>query len=938
MSCRSNAAVFNKIRARIMKMRRLYFAVSFLFFVLDTAATPVYHPYVDTLSNASTASSLYATWNNNAWTLVSGTNFVTSTLCFKQTFGKTSTCSTSDGFSVSVPVSIGGVPTLDTSIADAYVMSFLDPTSMPPSACNATYQGVYGVTLPKANGFHLVIDLYNNGDGVGYKVYSTTPTTATLITSNIDTGQSGVNILTSAAVKNAYATHTIDVYNGLVTWSVGGSPVFSGLSAAAIPSNFFIAFGANTGGSNSYQKIGGNLTYGCTAFPSPPPPSPPGPPLPPPPRPPPPSPSPLVATSVCGDARSGGSTNNNPNANISLSLTCPAGGIVTAVQTALWGEASGSCGGTWTPVCNPISILPTISASCLYQSTCTVYQDPAWGIPCSGFPNYFVVQVLCTPPPPPPPLLQLPTPPPSPPPPSPPKPPPPSCANSTVVTTGNFPTAPATVTLGPAINVTITAGIIYGGAIGPGNYATGSVFPYGSDWIIGANNDRFFKMVLVQVTVNAGIAVASWSDAGYVGILATIDSATVSAAWSAKTRMAQSGYNVQNVSATLVTSGACVPTPPSPPAIVMPVTGGLTAWYDASVGVSSNSWADKSGNGRNATTTGVSSTRSQTGGASCPSNYVYGSSTSSVIFGVSIPSLPYSACGVSKYVGGASGRIFSSATGGTNTVLGHYFGGVGNTYIGAHWATSGSIANTTDWLITCVSVSSSTTSNSLYNGVDRTLDTGGYLAPVTLGINQYSPVEASDFAAAELITWNVSLSASQLWQVSNYLSSKYCVPISNAPPPPSLPPLPPPPSPPPPSPKKPPPPSPPPPSPSPSPTKPPPPSPPPPPSKVPSSSPSPTNPPPMPAPFPHPAALPKREEKKKLRGPALVAAVVVPLALLMCSCFVCFLVYWHKGTEDDGKLEEEKDKRFVGPGGPRSGPVKFISSARAGRRGWATLV
>ena len=96
------------------------------------------------------------------------------------------------------------------------------------------------MSLAKANGFHLAVDLYNNGDGVGYKVFSTTPTTSTLITSNVANGQAGVNLLTSAAVKNAYATHTIDVFNGLVNWSIGGTSVFTGLSAAAIPSNFFL--------------------------------------------------------------------------------------------------------------------------------------------------------------------------------------------------------------------------------------------------------------------------------------------------------------------------------------------------------------------------------------------------------------------------------------------------------------------------------------------------------------------------------------------------------------------------------------------------------------------------------------------------------------------------------------------------------------------------
>jgi hypothetical protein len=271
---------------------------------------------------------------------------------------------------------------------------------------------------------------------------------------------------------------------------------------------------------------------------------------------------------------------------------------------------------------------------------------------------------------------------------------------------------------------------------------------------------------------------------------------------------AGAGYGVGNVVVQYLQSCALPPSPPSPPSpplySFMPVTAGLTSWYDVSSAYpSSNVWADKSGNGRNGTMVSIGALLSQTagtGGSSCAFNTVTGATTSRVAFGISIVAFPFSLCGVSRYTPGLNQRIFVTATSGTNSLFGHYNGLAGIVFMSGfatNAATSNVAGSATDWVVTCVSAASSSSVVVYINGVDRTVARTGFVVPQQLGINTYLVSDAysdlSTFAATELLTWNVSLSTSQLWQVSSYLSTRYCLPLSTAPPPPSPPPSPPPP-------------------------------------------------------------------------------------------------------------------------------------------------
>jgi hypothetical protein len=263
---------------------------------------------------------------------------------------------------------------------------------------------------------------------------------------------------------------------------------------------------------------------------------------------------------------------------------------------------------------------------------------------------------------------------------------------------------------------------------------------------------------------------------------------------------------VGNVVVQYLQSCALPPNPPQPPSpplySFMPVTAGLTSWYDTSSAYpASNVWADKSGNSRNGTMIGIGALQSQTagtGGSSCAFNTVTGATTSQVEFGISITAFPFSLCGVSRYTPGANQRILVTATSGTNSLFGHYNGLAGIVFMSgfATNATTSNVAGSaTDWVVTCVSAASSSSVVVYINGVNRTVAGTGFVVPQQLGINTYisnsAYADLSTFAATELLTWNVSLSTSQLWQVSSYLSTRYCLLLSTAPPPLSPPPLPP---------------------------------------------------------------------------------------------------------------------------------------------------
>ena len=217
------------------------------------AVSPVYYPYSIDLSQSSSfqvgqGSTTNPVYQSGAVTILSGSSSNFNGLCLQQTFITNATCSTSNGFSLSFQYSVGPIPSGTYSIADGFAIAFLSPSDVPPSTCaieswGQNNQYSQGVVVPKYNGLSLVTTLY--GGSVGYSAAATTTGGWTGLATNM---ASGTAILTNYAVKNAFVTHTVDVYGGYLTWRIGGSVVLSGVSAASIPQTFFVAFMGNCGG------------------------------------------------------------------------------------------------------------------------------------------------------------------------------------------------------------------------------------------------------------------------------------------------------------------------------------------------------------------------------------------------------------------------------------------------------------------------------------------------------------------------------------------------------------------------------------------------------------------------------------------------------------------------------------------------------------------
>ena len=167
--------------------------------------------------------------------------------------------------------------------------------------------------------------------------------------------------------------------------------------------------------------------------------------------------------------------------------------------------------------------------------------------------------------------------------------------------------------------------------------------------------------------------------------------------------------------------------------------------------------------------------------------------TSSVSFPLSVgagaANAAYTVCVVQRHVGLPGGPLLVGS--GSQWYLGTYAGKVGQAYIGGGiWLNVGQssggplYAPATNWAAVCVACTGTT---ALYylNGTDQTYPgaTCGY-AVGKLGFNISPGLSTASFnywltmgpwAVAELITWNVSLSRTDLTTASAYLTSKYGV-------------------------------------------------------------------------------------------------------------------------------------------------------------------
>jgi hypothetical protein len=193
-------------------------------------------------------------------------------------------------------------------------------------------------------------------------------------------------------------------------------------------------------------------------------------------------------------------------------------------------------------------------------------------------------------------------------------------------------------------------------------------------------------------------------------------------------------------------------------------------------------WRSRVGDFSAQVTGGAFAVRSVAGhGASKRVKAVHGAPSTGFIYGVGanvVPAGAWSMCSVSRYDGAARSRVLQ---GSKNIIWGQYNGWIGAAHMCNTWKTSynsqpsGVVELMDDWLVFCGT-------NALgrraffANDVNTGTSAGaGDCDDFALGAGPFSGVfantatDASDFALADLLVWNVSLSEIQLAEMSRYL-------------------------------------------------------------------------------------------------------------------------------------------------------------------------
>ena len=83
--------------------------------------------------------------------------------------------------------------------------------------------------------------------------------------------------------------------------------------------------------------------------------------------------------------------------NDAISLTCPTGSIISAVNFASFGSPTGSCGSFVYGSCHLATSTLIIEAACLGKSSCSLSGTyfALYGDPCSGTSKKWLIQVTC---------------------------------------------------------------------------------------------------------------------------------------------------------------------------------------------------------------------------------------------------------------------------------------------------------------------------------------------------------------------------------------------------------------------------------------------------------------------------------------------------------------------------------------------------------------
>jgi hypothetical protein len=181
---------------------------------------------------------------------------------------------------------------------------------------------------------------------------------------------------------------------------------------------------------------------------------------------------------------------------------------------------------------------------------------------------------------------------------------------------------------------------------------------------------------------------------------------------------------------------------------------------------------DSTGNGRNATTSGVSSGSGTGFGATGSINYLTGNTTNTITFpSGSIPAT-FTIASITRVSAGTNGRLLKGLS--TNWIHGHLDAYRGIAYYNG-WKTAGANMGTFNNWLGCVGTNSTSVSapnNVLLDGTASGSANGGS-GTDTLVINVlggYTP-QACGFGFSQLIIWDVALTTTEMATVATALNT-----------------------------------------------------------------------------------------------------------------------------------------------------------------------
>ena len=196
------------------------------------------------------------------------------------------------------------------------------------------------------------------------------------------------------------------------------------------------------------------------------------------------------------------------------------------------------------------------------------------------------------------------------------------------------------------------------------------------------------------------------------------------------------------------------------------------AWYTPqSWSTGNNRWEDVSGNARHTTSTRGTITV----GTSLGITALIGNTAAGVQFPASVLPATYTLFHVARYTGGSRLRIFNGIVGG-NWLSGFWGGFSGVAYHEGWLIQTSTSLHGDNWVISC-------DQNRIYrsNGVQRNnaLPTGSS-RQLTINHDNVTYPEYSDWAVAEVIVYDRTLTPLEISRVERYLSNKYNLPLSTS--------------------------------------------------------------------------------------------------------------------------------------------------------------